>query len=111
MRVPLDDGCSPSPASITPAFTSSSLNFPISVSMRSSGITPASESLFALTITMNFIAVSLSQLRYGWLRFPLHSHDERRSGKSTSPNLVVVDPRRVHTRVHRLEPVLGRHCP
>ena len=31
MRAPFELGWSPSPASITPAFTSSSLNFPISV--------------------------------------------------------------------------------
>src|SRR6266566_1421916 len=95
MRVPLDDGCSPSPASITPAFTSSSLNFPISVSMRSSGITPASESLLALTITRNRMAISLSHLRYGSVRSALYAHDERHQGKSTSANLVVAGPVRI----------------
>ena len=57
-RAPFELGWSPSPASITPAFTSSSLNFPISVRSFSSGRTPASESLSALTITMNRIVVS-----------------------------------------------------
>src|SRR5262249_54235187 len=57
-RAPFELGWSPSPASITPAFTSSSLNFPIAASSFSSGITPASESLVALTIAMNRIVVS-----------------------------------------------------
>src|SRR3989449_1059288 len=57
-RAPLELACSPSPASITPAFSSSMLNFPISVRIFSSGRTPASESLLALTSTMNRIAVS-----------------------------------------------------
>src|SRR5207237_1099561 len=48
-RAPFEVGCSPSAASITPAFTSSSLNFPISVRIFLSGITPASESLLAFT--------------------------------------------------------------
>src|SRR5260370_39377302 len=37
----------------------------------------------------------------------LHAHDERHRGKSTSANLIVVAPLRVHRRVHRLKPVLG----
>src|SRR5438132_4284500 len=57
-RAPLVLGWSPSPASITPAFTSSSLNLPISVSSCSLGITPASESLVALIKIMNRIFVS-----------------------------------------------------
>ena len=56
-RAPLELGCSPSPASIMPAFTSSSLKLPISVSSFWSGITPASESSVALTITMTRIYV------------------------------------------------------
>jgi len=54
-RTPFELAWSPSPASITPAFVSSSLNLPISVSSSSLGITPASEFLLALTITMNVI--------------------------------------------------------
>ena len=57
-RAPFELGCSPSPASIMPALTSSSLYLPISVRICSSGITPASESLVAFTITMNRIVVS-----------------------------------------------------
>src|SRR5687768_3863139 len=58
-RVPFELGWSPSPASITPAFASSSLYLPISASSSVLGMTPASESLFALTITMN-LGISLS---------------------------------------------------
>src|SRR3954462_12815793 len=57
-RTPFEDACSPSPASMTPAFTSSSLNFVMAVRLFSSGRTPASDSLFAFTITMNRISVS-----------------------------------------------------
>src|SRR4029077_9933306 len=59
-RAPFELGRSPSPASITPAFTSSSLNFPISVRSFLSGRVPASEFLSALTRIMNRIVVSLS---------------------------------------------------
>src|ERR1700687_3612503 len=45
----------PSPASMTPAFTISSLNLPIAVSISVLGITPASLFLSAFTITMNRI--------------------------------------------------------
>src|SRR5262245_16665220 len=45
-RLPFELGWSPSPASITPALTSSSLNLPISARSCSLGMTPASESLF-----------------------------------------------------------------
>src|SRR4030095_14562013 len=50
-RAPLELGCRPSPASMTPALASSSLYLPISSRSFVSGITPASESLVALTIT------------------------------------------------------------
>src|SRR3979411_2966768 len=55
MRAPFDVGCRPSPASMTPAFTISSLNLPIAVSNSVLGITPASLFLSAFTITMNRI--------------------------------------------------------
>src|SRR5262245_13080576 len=51
-RLPFDEGCTPSPASITPALTSCSLYFPIASRILRSGMTPASESLFAFTITI-----------------------------------------------------------
>src|SRR4051794_21990490 len=59
MRAPFELGCSPSPASMTPAFTISSLNFIIADMSFSSGITPASELLSAGTRTMNRIVVLL----------------------------------------------------
>src|SRR5262249_4037931 len=52
-RPPLELGWSPSAASITPAFTSCSLYLPIFSRISRSGRTPASDSLLALTITMN----------------------------------------------------------
>src|SRR5262245_57081021 len=58
-RLPLLLGCSPSPASMTPAFTSSSLKFPISRSSFSLGITPASEFFVALMSTITRIVHSL----------------------------------------------------
>src|SRR5712691_12518314 len=54
-RATFELGCSPSPASITPALTSSSLYLVISSRSLSSGRMPASESAFALTRTMNRI--------------------------------------------------------
>src|SRR5947208_11376591 len=64
-RPPLALECSPSPASITPAFTSSSLNLPISLRISRLGSTPASESLFALTITMTRMTGSFFGYAYG----------------------------------------------
>src|SRR6266851_2787312 len=57
-RLPFELGCSPSAASSTPAFTNSSLNFPISVRSSWLGMTPASESFVAFTITMHRIVLS-----------------------------------------------------
>src|SRR5438874_13687388 len=56
-RLAFEVGCSPSPASMMPAFTSSSLNLPISVSIFVSGSAPASEFLSAGTITMTRIVL------------------------------------------------------
>src|SRR3954471_17844568 len=58
-RAPLELGWRPSPANITPAFTSSSLYLPISVSIFSSGSTPASVFLSAFSRIMNFMFISL----------------------------------------------------
>src|ERR1700721_428984 len=66
MRLPLELGWRPSPASITPALTSSSLNLPMLVRSSVLGRMPASESLLALTITMQRIDVS--PFIYGWSR-------------------------------------------
>ena len=60
-RRPLALGCRPSPPSITPALTSSSLYLPIAVSSASLGIVPASLFFVAFTITMTFIVVSFRQ--------------------------------------------------
>jgi hypothetical protein len=57
-RLAAELGLSPSPASITPAFTSSSLYLPMAVSRSALGIFPASEFLVALTITITRIGRS-----------------------------------------------------
>src|SRR5215813_27503 len=57
-RAPLELGWRPSPASITPAFTNSSLYFPISASIFSLGISPASVLSFALIRTMTRNVIS-----------------------------------------------------
>src|SRR5258706_583746 len=95
-RLPLELGCNPSPASITPAFTSSSLNLPMAAKVSLVflvGKTPASESLSALTITITRIVkspcgtVSSSELVSGPSRPAepgLYLHVERRPAESTS---------------------------
>src|SRR5580658_280143 len=55
---PLEVGCRPSPASITPDLTSSSLYFVISPRPSVLGITPASDSGLPGTRTMKRIGVS-----------------------------------------------------
>ncbi|MNC90014.1 hypothetical protein D3C83_60480 [compost metagenome] len=60
-RLPLRLGCSPSPASMMPALTSSSLYLPISASSFSPGMMPASEFFVALTMTMTRIACAPSR--------------------------------------------------
>jgi hypothetical protein len=80
-RTPPELGCRPSPASITPALMSSSLNLPISSSISrvfSVGMKPFSESFVALTSTMNLIVRLLC--------FRLYSHDERGLHESTAPS-------------------------
>src|SRR5256714_15432657 len=94
-RTPLDDGCSPSPASITPAFTSSSLNLVMSVRLFSSGRTPDSESLFAFTTTMNRISVSPlvsvgAAVCSSFNPRRLYQGDERRLSKSTAVPVLFV---------------------
>src|SRR5207302_4252113 len=66
-RLALDVGCSPSPESITPAFTSSSLNFVIFSRSSRLGITPASDSALPGTRTMTRIVVLL-------VVFPAYTH-------------------------------------
>src|SRR5215208_6103757 len=57
-RLPLADGCKPSPASMMPALTSSSLYLPIASSNSVEGIRPASLSAVAFTITITRIGCS-----------------------------------------------------
>src|SRR5215212_7945277 len=57
-RLPLADGCNPSPASMMPALTSSSLYLPIASSSSVEGMRPASLSSVALTITITRIVRS-----------------------------------------------------
>jgi hypothetical protein len=62
-------GWSPPPACMTPAFTSSSLNSPISRSSFSLGITPASELFVALIMTMTrIVSILRSGGRAAWTR-------------------------------------------
>src|SRR5882672_12890746 len=76
IRAPFDVGCRPSPASMTPAFTISSLNLPIAVSISVLGITPASVSLLAFTITMNRIVTLRFDLSWaGYHRVGLRQQD------------------------------------
>src|ERR1041385_6940886 len=58
MRAPLELGCRPLRSSSTPAFISSSLYLAMELRSDSLGITPASDSLLAFTIIMNFMLVS-----------------------------------------------------
>src|SRR5258708_6190784 len=97
-RLPLELGCNPSPASITPAFTSSSLNLPMAAKVSLAflvGRTPASESLSALTITITRIvkspcgSVSNSELVSGPSRPAepgLYLHVDQGGAESTSSN-------------------------
>src|SRR4029453_7984035 len=73
-RAPFEPAGGPSPASMTPAFDSSSLNLVISASSFSSGITPASDSFVALTMIMNLIVVpfrGLSRESSPYVRYSL----------------------------------------
>src|SRR5262249_4572831 len=65
MRAPFELGCRPERSSSTPAFASSSLYLPISPMSVSSGMTPASESLLALTIIRNRISLSSDRTTNG----------------------------------------------
>src|SRR5712664_211395 len=89
IRAPFDVGCRPSPASMTPAFTISSLNLPIAVSISVLGITPASVSLLAFTITMNRIVTLRLAFHLAWRAVAppesrLHGYDEQGFAAPTS---------------------------
>src|SRR6185503_21250993 len=70
---------------MTPALTSSSLNFAMAPSSSSDGIFPASESFDALTITMNRIVVLLLSALTSRAHPSLYRHVERPAAKSTCP--------------------------
>src|SRR5207237_46041 len=72
-RAPFELGCSPSPASSTPALAISSLKAPISARSSLLGRTPASEFLSALTISMN--RMSYLPLSVGWVPANLEPAD------------------------------------
>src|SRR6266498_53459 len=63
IRLPFELGWRPSPASMMPALTSSSLYLPMSLRSFSVGRAPASEFFVALTITMTLIVFSLVRAR------------------------------------------------
>src|SRR5580658_10489810 len=68
-RTPLELACRPSPESITPAFSSSSLNLPISVRISRLGSTPDSDSRVAFTITITRMIQLLVRIWGGDIRF------------------------------------------
>src|SRR5262245_15977295 len=70
-RLPLEEGCRPSPASMMPALTSSSLKLPIAAKSSVEGMTPASVSLVAFTNTNTFITSSSRGL--GCYDHPAHA--------------------------------------
>src|SRR5262249_6809855 len=78
---PLELGWSPSPASITPAFTSSSLYFPISASISVLGSSPDSEALLARTIAINRIAASLGASMCSVFTIPSNRGEQNRQGR------------------------------
>src|SRR5207247_3927167 len=84
MRAPLELGWSPSPASITPAFTISWLNSSMAATSSLLGRTPASVFLSALIIIINRIVMPPSGLPVSTGCEPwLYSRDERGAARST----------------------------
>src|SRR5580698_362290 len=83
---PLEVGRRPSPASITPDLTSSSLYFVIAPRISVLGISPASDSGLPGTRTMKRIGVSL------WLMSGHYPHVERGRPKSTPPAIFLGPP-------------------
>src|SRR5262249_36456244 len=90
-RLPFELAWSPSPASMMPAFTSSSLYFPIFSRISRLGRTPASDSLLAFTITITRIVLSpvlcvvveLAVTHFSRAGSTLYSHGEGASAGST----------------------------
>src|SRR6266576_1678184 len=107
-RAPFELGCRPSPASITPAFTSSSLNLPISRSSSSFGIWPASYSSPPFTRTMKRIALLPSLCRFDLSTDTSNEHQRNRQarGRVTSASSAERRLRGLHSRPGNLpEPV------
>src|SRR5579862_252609 len=105
-RAPWELEARPSPPSRMPAFSSSSLYWPIAARSSGPGICPASDSFVAFTRTMTLIVVSYFNLLSGRApvgvaghhpSFTLSSNENRRdrhsrsflNQKSRSPNLLV----------------------
>src|SRR5580700_1655322 len=114
-RLPLELAWSPSAASITPARTNSSLNFPISASSSLVGRTPASESLQALTITMNRIVMSPSLDKSRCLRASICKSNGRPQNRHPCQEIFTINYvyRRRQRRRSSLPLRLGPHrrCP
>src|SRR6478609_1241014 len=93
---PLEVGCRPSPASITPDLTSSSLYFVIAPRISVLGISPASDSGLPGTRTMKRIGASFWWI--GWF----YPHVEQGRPKSTPPGIFLVGKasRRERRRSH-----------
>src|SRR5690349_21746872 len=99
---PLEVGCSPSPASITPDLTSSSLYFVIAPSISVVGISPASDSGLPGTRIMKRICVSLVN------GVGFYPHVERGRPKSTSPGFFLTTSAAVASRWLSASPFAAR---
>src|SRR5690348_11133290 len=80
-------GCNPSQLSMIPALTISSLNLPIAASSSVVGMTPASASLFALTITIKRIVASAPCC--SMIREP-HDRDRRKPCLGRAPAVAAI---------------------
>jgi hypothetical protein len=96
-RAPFELGCRPSPATITPAFTSSSLYFIMELIMASSGSSPASVLLSAFSKIMNFIGnlpvssmAGRSQPRSVYTTSRLHRDRHARGEKIPKPRAAAI---------------------
>src|ERR1700722_16701879 len=109
-RLPFELGWRPSAASRTPAFTNSSLNFPISSHIFCLGMIPASESFVALTMTMNRIVMSPFELgRIGLRRSAPYNNVEPQALGSTKVCIFVhgsQSPSPVHFCRNRIVPAI-----
>src|ERR1700739_1570563 len=79
MRAPFELDCRPLRSRSTPAFISSSLYLAMALSSASLGMTPASDSLLALTIIMNFMVHLSFDFLLGTWNEPAKSLAQERS--------------------------------